>query len=228
LNFRQGRRFPLPSSGGRPIFKKTLLTLAAVAVMTPAAIAGELRLVEGPAVLTLHSRTKLNPDAETALRTFAKSNFYGAFVVSGDGRGYAYTKNINSRKAAGELALMNCRKLGYDGCKVHATLAPKNHSPSRRDITLSEQNLAYFNKTYRTRAAAGGFSAFAINRLGNAGYAANYKTAEEAEQRALGECGIATAKLFDKPGIPLTPAQIMRSAKWKCRIVHQISPSDTD
>ena len=199
-----------------------------MATISPAAIAGELRLVEGPPVRTLHSRAELGPDAEKALRTFAKSNFYGAFVVSRDGRGYAYNKNINSRKAVRELALMSCRKLGYDGCKVDATLAPKDRSSSRRDVTLSARNLAYFNKTYRTRAAAGGFSAFAINRLGNAGYAANYKTAEEAEQRALGECGIATAKLFDKPGIPLTPAQIMKSPKWKCRIVHQIGPSDTD
>ncbi|WP_341642177.1 hypothetical protein [Phycobacter sp. K97] len=204
------------------------MALAAVATISPAAIAGELRLVDGPAVLTLHSRAKLSPDAETALRTLAESNFYGAFVVSRDGQGYAYNQGINSLKAARDLALMSCRSAGNSGCKIYATLAPKDYSPSRRDVTLSARNLDYFNATYRTRAAAGGYSAFAINGLGSAGYAANYKTAEEAEQRAIGECGIATAKLFNKPGIPLTPAQIMRSAKWKCRIVHQISPSHTD
>jgi hypothetical protein len=204
------------------------LTLAAAATITSAAIAGDLKILNGPAVLTIHSQSTLSTEANEALQRLQQNHFFGALAVSRTGLAFGRADGVNDLKAAKDLALMICRKYGDPSCKIHATLSPRKYVASRRDVTLSEINIGYFNSHYRVKATRGGFSALAINRIGGLGYGVNQKTPADARAIALQDCQRSTAELDDKPGVPMMAQQIMRSPKWKCRIVHQIGPTGTD
>jgi hypothetical protein len=196
--------------------------------MNSAAIAKDLQVIDGPAVLTIHSQSKLSTEAEEALHRLQQNHFFGALAVSRSGLAFGRADGINDLKAAKDLALMICRKYGDPGCKIHATLSPRTYVASRRDVTLSQDNIGFFNSHYRVKAARGGFSALAINRIGGLGYGVNQKTPADARAIALQDCQRSTEDLDDKPGVPMMAQQIMRSSKWKCRIVHQIGSSDLD
>jgi hypothetical protein len=90
-------------------------------------------------------------------------------------------------------------------------------------VTLSQKNTEVF-KDKKAKYGDDGFFALAINRLNGIGWASGYETARQARERAIDECRAAPASLDDQPGVPMMARTIMRSPKWKCRVVYQNSP----
>lgn len=126
----------------------------------------------------------LTPDGEQAFgRDFSTAIYFGAFAVAKDG-GWGYFTGVNSRVAARELALAECRRVSPD-CAIYAELLPSDYAdPGPGTITLGPDAA----RVYREAETDLGFHAMAVSADGAYAKIWSAATQDAADQQALADC----------------------------------------
>jgi hypothetical protein len=116
-------------------------------------------------------------------RQFSPATYFGAFAVSKDG-GWGYYTGVNSRQAARDLALAECRAASQD-CAIYAELLPANYvDPGPDAITMAPE----VTRVYRDESTDLGFFAMAISADGAYSKMWDAETQEAADRLALEDC----------------------------------------
>lgn len=195
------------------MYRQFLITLAALALSAPAAMAefilpaervviyppsGELRMVSG---------LPMGAEAQNAFDSEFRSNtYFSAFALS-KGGGWGYATTTNSLGAARAIAMAECLNSNTD-CLIIAEIVPRGYRELQPgDVSLTPEVVALFNNPESVGATNTGARAMAVSADGAYALVWGYGSQAEANAAALSDCSQHLNQ--DLPGVPDMPCTLV-------------------